>query len=260
MNAKNNVSVALIALFIGVSSTYVLAEADAHGDISPRVANWQLVTDAYIDAVAQRVQNVRVFGFDFGEDPADPFFIGDPGFNALAGSGLSGSGLPSGLRVGFQLVSNLSYWNGEGPVNFAPAPADAGLALRFGSPANDRNATGDQHDAAARFFGPVVADDGSFHEHLASMLGGAAPPRGIYRADLQLLLDTDADATNGVTLASPDLYLVYNNDVDEPVHAQAIEFIRDNLAPDSNLVSEVPEPGAMPLLLLGASLLFRFRR
>ncbi len=61
-----------------------------HADIRPYVADGRILTAGFNDATSTEVLDMRVFGYDFGEDPGQPFFAQDPGFNAAAGSGLLG--------------------------------------------------------------------------------------------------------------------------------------------------------------------------
>src|SRR5688572_5748786 len=74
-----------------------VAEAQ-HADVSTRVSGGRIVTDAFDDSTGTLTPDARVFGYDFREDPLDPYFAGDPGFNAFAGSGL-----PSGSQLRFNV-------------------------------------------------------------------------------------------------------------------------------------------------------------
>jgi hypothetical protein len=96
-------------------------------DFLPRVENNQIVTNGYDDATGTETHNIRVYTWEF-DDPADPFFLSDPGFNAPAGSGL-----PAGKKIGVRALSDLLYWNGTGPVSFGPTPNQETLRLAFGS-------------------------------------------------------------------------------------------------------------------------------
>lgn len=250
-NVKLIVAVATISALAGFARA---EEGHAHGDVLPYLSGGGLATDAFIDATGERVPNVRVFGLEFGEDALQPFFIGDPGFNAIGGS------LPPGHRAGFQLVGNLLFWDGggTGDPDFQPAPAGQSLRLNFGSASLDRTADGTSHNATPRFFGPAVAGNGSFHEHLNSELTGvdATTPTGFYRLDVQILTDADGVADPG-TETSPTVFFIYNNGGDEELHEAAMEFVRDTEAPGTNLV---PEPTCLAPLALAGAMLIRRRR
>ena len=106
------------AIVAALAALALPAAASAqHADISPRVQAGRIVADAFDDATGETTPDPRVFGYDFQEDPLDPYFAADPGFNARAGSGLPagsqlGFGVPGGARFG--LPANLSYWGGTG--------------------------------------------------------------------------------------------------------------------------------------------------
>src|SRR5262249_26229113 len=56
------------------------------------VVNQQVVTNGFDDDTSVFQAKMRVFNYSFQEDPGDPFFTQDPGFNALANNGLPGTG------------------------------------------------------------------------------------------------------------------------------------------------------------------------
>ncbi len=120
-----------LILFFSASAivaTLSIPASAQDADISPRVASGQIVTDAHNDATGTTSTNVRVFAWEFGEVPADPFVIGDPGFNAFPGSGLAASS-----SVGIRVQDGLGYWDGTGPVTFGTAPNSETMTFTFGT-------------------------------------------------------------------------------------------------------------------------------
>lgn len=218
----------LLALCCGAARPTAQAQ---HFDIQPKTVAAKIGVDAYDDSTSMTVaSDVTAFGYDFQEDPADPYFASDPGFNALAG------GLPPGSSFGFGILSDLLYWNGTGPVSFGAVPDGESLTLTFG--ANSRTAGTGSGAQAGFFFGGAVTASGSFHKHLSSILNGGAgaadPLVGIYALRI--------DLTSSVLANSDPLWLVYNNGLGEEVHDRAVDY----------LAGAVPEPSALALALLAA--------
>ena len=227
-----------------------------HADVSPRVSNGRIVTDAFDDAAGAVTPGGRVFAYDFGEDPLDPYFAADPGFNAFAGSGL-----PAGGQLRFDVVgaaslglpANLSYWNGAGTeVSLTAAPAGEALRLNLGA----QNVTvGSGTTGLAGFAIGTAAADGSLHRHLNSFLlgpdgnaeagDGVVPAAGVYVVPIEL---TSSDAA---VADSAPLFLVFNNGLSEAAHDRAVEYVEASL---------VPEPAALGLIGWGASALLSGRR
>jgi hypothetical protein len=197
--------------------------AAQHFDIQPKTVAGRIGTDAFDDSISATVaEDVRVFGYDFQEDPFDPYFINDPGFNALAGA------LPPGSSFGFNLLSDLLYWDGTGAVALGPVADGESLTLAFGS--SSRTAATGTGGQAGFFFGGPVTASGSFHRHLSSTLDGGAgladPREGIYLVELEL--------TSSVLAPSASVWIVYNNGLSEELHDQAIDHVA---------AAVIPEPG-----------------
>jgi len=244
------------ALILGCLAIAYRATAHAHDDVVPYGFGGKIMTGGHDDVTASNTVNERVFGFDFGETPEDPYSIGDPGFNNGAfGIGIfpNDGKLPSGYTLGFDVVSNLQYWDGSGSVAFSPAPSDVTLGLQKGSFTVDISATGQSGTV------PSIGSTGSsgrLHIHLASLLNsvdGTNPndpnaPIGAYMIGLALKLP-------GSGLANSDpIYIIYNNGLDEATHDLALDWARDNLL-------AVPEPSSWILMAsAGVGLIATLRR
>lgn len=241
-------AVALSACFALFTST-ALAQ---HVDIRPYVESGQIRTAGFVDATSTVLPDMRVFGSDFGEDPGNPYFTQDPGFNAAAGSGLpAGSQLLFNIvgAAGLGLSANLSYWDGTGAVSFSPTPADETLMLAFGS---QSRVVDDSTSFVSGFSLQTVTATGSTHRHLNATLNGVGgdPTAGIYLLPLEL---QSSDASLEKSLP---FFVVYNNGLDEEIHDLAIDWVQENLV-------NVPEPSSFLLLATvtsGAGLMMRHRQ
>ncbi len=235
-----------ITLAMILASTSAVAAHAQHADVVPYAVGGKILTGSHSDVTLEDHLEVRVFGYDFGEDPGDPFFIGDPGFNnggfaigVFPNDGL----LPAGFTLGFDVATNLQYWNGAGAVNFTAAPLDVTLGLQRGSNTVEVSGLGQSGTA------PTISStgvSGRVHVHLSSLLNStdginpAEPnaPDGIYMLGLTLKLP-------GSGLEDSDiLYFVYNNGLDEETHDLAMDWVHDTLV--------VPEPSSV--LLAGSAL------
>lgn len=231
----------LLAAFVCITCFAASAVAQ-HADIRPYVQDNQLHTAGFVDATSSILPNSRVFGYDFREDPLDPFFIQDPGFNASATSGI-----PGGSQLLFNIVgaaslglpSNLSYWDGTGQVVFGAVPNGETLTLKFGS----QSRLADNSTATVAGFSIQTATaSGSIHRHLESILSAASgdPAAGIYLLALDLL------SSDTAIQKSDPFFIAYNNGLDEEVHDAAIDWVQENLV--------VPEPSTI-VLMVGLTLL-----
>lgn len=230
-------------IFVIVWSLIVILASSAlaqHADVRPYVENGQIKTGGFNDATSDFAPGLRAFGYDFGEDPSQPYFTQDPGFNAA-----SSSGLPSASQLIFNIVgsatlglpANLSYWNGVGPVTFATTPAAETLTLNFGS----QNVLVDNSTSSVAGFSlQTVTASGAVHRHLNAFLNAPTDPTpGIYLLPLELQSSDLSLAT------STPFFIVYNNGMSETVHDAAISWVQDNLV--------VPEPNAGLHFLIFAS-------
>jgi hypothetical protein len=205
-----------------------------HADVRPRVSDGMIFTDGFIDATSETIPDLRIFGYDFQEDPADPYFAADPGFNAAAGSGLpGGSQLLFNILSGadFDLPANLSFWDGTDKnaaepgvqVQFGLVPGGETLRLGF---ASGSVVVGTGLGEMSGFAIQTVNANGAVHRHLSSFLdagSAAVPAEGVYLFPLEL---TSSDAA---VRDSDPLFFVYNNGRSEEQHDLAIEGVEANL-------------------------------
>jgi PEP-CTERM motif len=213
--------------------------AFAHDDVAPYESMGKIVTGGHDDGLGTSQVVERVFGYDFGEVPSNPYVIGDPGFNngidftlgVFPNDGL----LPAGFMLGFNVLPmNLQYWNGTGPgVSFGAAPNDVMLSLENPIEGGTVVISGTGISGTP----PVIQDtgnDGRIHRHTISRLlftDGSDPtlpnaPDGIYLIGLSLTLPD-----SGLADSDP-FYVVYNNNMDETIHDAAIEWVQMNLVPE----------------------------
>lgn len=242
MNFKN-----LFIGVVGVGLVSPFAVADEF-DVAPRVVNNAIFTDAYSDEFEFSIDNVRVFAYEFGEIPGQPFYLPDPGFHPLPGSGFA-----PGTVLSFAVLSGLSFWDGSGPVSFGAVPGGETLRLELGS---NSITVGNAPPAPAGFAIEAVDANGEFDEHLDSYLergGGLDPTDGIYLISMELIASDPAIAN------SAPLYILYNNELDDELLGDAREWVRDTFAPGTNL-PEIPEPSLLGLAVLPVVLMMRRNR
>ena len=228
-----NISLVMaLAASLCLTASAQAEEIHGHFDVVPYADGGKLLTGGRDDSTLATVTELRVFGYEFGEEPSDPYFIGDPGFNngAFAIGVFPNDGLlPTGQTLRFDLITNLEYWDGTGGVNFAAAPADVELGLIRGSFSTYVSGTGATGTAPS--IGSTGAS-GRMHVHLSSELrfeGSSDPtapnaPDGLYLIGMTLNLD-------GLTDSDP-IYFVYNNGLDEELHELGMEWVETNLVPE----------------------------
>jgi hypothetical protein len=235
---------ALVLVAVAAALGSAAHNANGHFDIAPYAAGGKVMTGGHDDGTLENAVELQVFGFDFGEEPSDPYFIGDPGFNnggfaigVFPNDGL----LPTGQTLSFNLTTNLEYWDGTGAVNFSAAPADVELGLIRGSFSTYLSGSG--ATGTPPTIGPTGAS-GRLHVHLGSELryqGSSDPsapnaPDGLYLIGMTLSL-------NGLQDSDP-FYIVYNNGLSEELHDTGMAWVQSTLV--------VPEPQTW--LMLGTAL------
>jgi hypothetical protein len=237
----------ILAFVVAMSMTFSYANADDHYDIAPYLIDGKLLTGGLDHSGNSVDPNISVYGFEFGEDAADPYNPSDPGVNQAAGVG----NLPSGAPLRYNILSSLLYWDGEGEVNFTQPPTGTIVTLLMGT--NSRTLTADSGEQTGSLI-QSVASDGSVHKHFTTSLladaessnvpggtGYIVPENGIYAFSLELTMKY-----NGTTYTSDPLWLVFNNGMSEEVHDAAME-------------SFVPEPMTLALLAMGGMAMLRRR-
>jgi len=196
-------------------------------DPRPRVVAGKIVTDAHNDLTMQDDPNVRTFGWQFQSIPGDPYFLQDPGFNAL-----TGSGLPGGSFLGFTVTRGLSYFSGMGNVGFNATPAAESLSFYFGA-----GTVGISSTTAAQpgFNFTTVAGNGSLHRHINANLNAgtlAVPSNGIYLTSIRL-------TNTGGPAPSDALFLLFNNGASAANFNRALNYVANPFAGDADFSGEV---------------------
>lgn len=243
------VAITVTTVALGVSANVALAQEHEHYDLSPHLVGGALQVGG-LDHDGNAVPPpVSVFGYEFGEEPLDPFNPSDPGVNQLAGVG----DLPPGAALRYNILGSLIYWDGASEANWGLPPGATYLDLAMGT--TTRTLTGTSGPQTGSLIQSVAAN-GSVHKHFVSSLfaspgssnvpgdvGFVAPPDGIYAFQVELTLTP----TGGATLTSDPVWIVFNNGLTEEQHEQAMHSL-------------VPEPTMLSLLGLPALLMRRRRR
>ena len=288
---KTSFSKTLMPSLVACAGCVVLnAQASAqHADVSPYIQNSKIVTGAWQDGPGTFTPSARTFGYDFGEDPLDPYFIADPGINARP-SNNAPVNFPSGasslvpgatLRFDLKVVHTalgtpnsgnhtLLYWDGsdlnadvlidESDVNFVAPPGNGSglfesLRMNFGS----KNATAGVATGNVTGFvidtAEITPDPGEIHDHLNSFLNSfdnEVDPTDLVNAPEGIYLVQLTLGTNASGIAeSEPIWFVFNNGLDEGVHDAALDWVGSTV---------VPEPGVIGLLGIAIPMLLRRRR
>jgi len=168
----------------------------------------------------------RVFGGTFG-DTGVPWFTGNPGFDAAAGT------FAAGTRVGFRLAGPVLAWDGAGFVPTSPEGPLAGerLQVRF------LTLSVTSGDGPVEGFTLAVQPDGGWHRHLSMTLlaapGAQVPDAGVYLVPLELT------STDPAVAASEPAWLVLDGGAPASDYAAAFAHAEstidgDACAPDLN--------------------------
>ena len=225
-----------------VTLCLLVASASAHFDVSPYLVSGQLMTGGRDHGGTAYPPPVSTYGYDFGEEPLDPFNLSDPGVNQGAGVG----NIPAGAALRYDIQSSLIYWNGIGSVDWSTPPAGSYVELSMG--AAKRTLTGTSGPQSGSLIQSVAAD-GSVHKHFVTSLfatagasnvpgepGYVAPADGIYAFGLSLML-----SHGGTDYVSDPFWIVFNNGLSESQHDAAMDAI--------------PEPASAAMALALAALL-----
>ena len=239
---KRSIVALIVIVFVYAGTAW------ADFDISPFFENGKLVTGGLSHEGDRISPSKTIFGYDFGEDPYDPFNPSDPGVNQTAGVG----NLPVGDPIRYNILSSLLYWDGNGPVNFVAPPEQTYMTLLVGSSLKTLTGTsGPQTGSLIQ----TIGDGGFVHKHFTTSLYAAPgagnipdigdltyiePTTGIYAFSMELTL-----TVSGKTYVSDPLWIVWNNGMSEEVHDAAM--------------AAVPEPASIVLLLAGGLAVFRRR-
>lgn len=220
----------------------------AHDDVVPYSDLTKLLTGGHSDLENTTSVVQVVFGYDFGEDPMDPWVIGDPGFNngvAHTGTFANSGRLPATgnltLSVYGGSYGSLHYWDGVGSPAFAPVTGGTEIIVDSGTPFLR---IGGSTTSGSVSIGAIAL--GRIHDHVESLIGsggsganfdtpGAA--NGFYAFGATLSVPGSG------LLASDPIYMVYNVGMSEALHDQAIDFYN---------VQVVPEPSSLALAGIGA--------
>ena len=204
------------------------AMAQHGGDVGLALIGDRITTGAYDLGVFSPGQ--RVFGAEFGE--LFPDFTDEPGFDSLPGT------FPVPSAITFNIRSALRLWEGDHFGTIIPAER---LQIGFGpitpvlTPLTDVLTPG---------FGIAVGSNGEWHRHLEYTLQSPAA-EGIYLLEMSLVGN---HSSMGESLP---FWIVFNQNMPETEHDEAIEWANNNL---------VPAPGAGGVLLAAGALLSRRRR
>src|SRR5438270_571297 len=120
-----------VAVFatIGGAARAVHLDVWVHKDIVNRVDSGYFDVNAGVPITPMD----RAVGYDFQEFEENPYYANNPGYFAESNTNPGGSHLPGGSLVGFNLLSDLRYWNGNGPVSFSSVPGGETISINLAS-------------------------------------------------------------------------------------------------------------------------------
>ncbi len=227
-----------MSLFLTIRSAWA-----GHYDISPCFQDGKLVTGGLDHEGNHVAAPITVYGYDFGEDPYDPYNPTDPGVNQSEGTG----NLPVGALIQYNICSSLLYWDGNGEVNFGLPVENTYLTLTMGTRVKTLTGTSGYQSGTLI---QTVATGGVVHKHFVTSLfdapgvsnsprdtGYTPPTEGIYAFSLELTMTMD-----DTTYTSDPVWVVFNNGMEEEIHEAAMNYF-------------VPEPASLLVLMYGGFVL-----
>ena len=238
---------------IAVAVALLASVACAHNDVVPYSNGTKILTGGHSDLANTTDELLSAFGYDFGEDPNDPWVIGDPGFNnssAFTTSFPNAGALPAGtlaLSVFSGNYGSLHYWDGTG-TSAAFSPVASGVEINLNRGSNNLRIGG--ATASGSLSIATILAAGRVHQHLQTSLGA-----GGSGGSFTTLGAADGIYAFGATLSSGGLssdpiYFVFNAGMSEAIHDVGMDFYATQI---------VPEPSCFALLALGVAVL-AFRR
>lgn len=223
----------IISVLLADASILRAQDCDPQGhlDIGVTVQNSQIVTGVF-DFNGQAVvePGTRVWGGQFQGNPLDPFFTDDPGYGAL-----SGSGLPQGSALAFDVLDDLKYWSGAGTISFGPVPSGEQLRIRLGG---QNRFVGTGTGFLAGYNLQFAGAGGTIHVHTSFFLHGSdgnavpASQDGIEATPGIYLLTLRLRSSDTSIAASAPLYVVFGNGVDACLHCTVLNHVGAHLAHD----------------------------
>lgn len=179
-------------------------EGEEHFDIGLYASNGSIATGGWDhDTESMEVSSLRLFEAHFGEDPAFPYSIDEPGIGGTADL----LGMNSGDSFSMNLVSGVLAWNGS---SFASSAESMGMT--FG-PSTVDAATGGSIDFQ-------VSEDFDLHPEFFIDENAAS---GSY------LLEFTFSAAGLNT--SESIFIVFNNGMDDELFEEAVEWAEANIVP-----------------------------
>jgi hypothetical protein len=206
---------------IGGAARAVHLDVWVHKDIVNRVDSGYFDVNAGVPITPMD----RALGWDFQEFDQDPYYANNPGYFAESNTNPGGSQLPGGSLVGFNVLSDLQYWDGNGPVSFGPVPAGETISINLGSSANVVVGTGT--GAQPGFTLQQVASgtaEGFLHIHVNANIGA---PNGVPTDGIYIFQERLTSNAPGVTNSLP-FWIVFNNNISEDQRGEAINFLYPN--------------------------------
>ena len=175
------------------------------------------------DSESMALDSLRVYEAHFGEDPAFPNSIDEPGVGGVAAD----VGFDLGSTLQLNLASGLGVWNGDGFSS-----SSSSIQIDYG-PTSIDSTTGGLLDF-------LVIEDYDYHP-IFTIDSGA--PTGSYILEFTAQMDG--------MISSDSFWIVFNFGMDDELFEETVEWAEVNLA---------PAPGALGLLAVGGLCGARRRR